>query len=335
MGSGKSLLQQAASWIATGADAPAAKLSGSDVENEKVIGALLSTRPTCIVFDNVSGTLGDPTVERVLTADVFMSRILGQSTMAAVRNTFVAFANGNNLAPRGDIGRRILHMRLEPDNDRPHEKQHEKDFRSVILERRPELLEAALTVLRYGMGMAKPPKFRRIGSYGRWGSVVQAALVAAGQPDPAESQGEMLSEGQDVVGELVAAIADAVPEFRDTAGRLVERAFERNTFGGGGYIDDTASAGRLRDAIDAVVEQHRGERRGRVDDLRSPTVLRVLEAIRDRWFADCRMVRDAKSKHGRRWRVERRGDSWEPADAAETGDGDDRHPPSSPHASPY
>jgi|GEM_PF-5568651 len=313
MGAGKSLLQQAASWIATGADAPAAKLGNNDVENEKVIGAILAERPTCLVFDNVAGTLGDPTVDRMLTADVITTRQLGQSSMITVKNAFVAFANGNNLTPKGDIGRRILHMRLEPDNDRPHETQHKNDFRETIMARRRELLAATLTILRYGMTLETPPPIRRLGSFGRWGAVVQTALVAVGQPDPAESQGEMLSDAQDIVGELVAAIADAIPDFRDTAARLVERAFERNTFGGGGFIDDTAAGSRLRDAIDAVVEQHRGGRSGRLEDMRATIMLRVVEAIRDRWFADYRLVRDTKSKHGRRWRVERRGDAWEPS----------------------
>jgi hypothetical protein len=312
MGAGKSLLQQAASWIATGTDAPAAKLGNNDVENEKVIGAILAERPTCLVFDNVAGTLGDPTVDRMLTADVITTRQLGQSSMITVRNAFVAFANGNNLTPKGDIGRRILHMRLEPDNDRPHETQHKADFRETIMARRRELLAAALTILRYGMTMENPPTIRRLGSFGRWGAVVQTALVAVGQPDPAESQGEMLSDAQDIVGELVAAITDAIPDFRDTAARLVERAFERNTFGVNGFIDDTASGSRLRDAIDAVVEQHRGGRSGRLEDMRATIMLRVVEAIRDRWFGDCRLVRDTKSKHGRRWKVERRGDAHEP-----------------------
>lgn len=83
-GTGKGLLTDTISIIATGRPAAKGSAPREDDELEKRITALVNEGSTVIVFDDLAHTLRSPVLANALTASDWKGRILGRSEMVAV-----------------------------------------------------------------------------------------------------------------------------------------------------------------------------------------------------------------------------------------------------------
>ncbi len=59
-----------------------------------------------MLIDNVSGSLGSPTLDRALTAETWRDRLLGGNEQVSVPLEVTWLATGNNLRLTGDTPRR-------------------------------------------------------------------------------------------------------------------------------------------------------------------------------------------------------------------------------------
>src|SRR5262249_31146303 len=94
---------------------------------------------------------------------------------------------GNNLSIVGDTHRRLSHVRLESKWEHPEERSGFRypDLRAAVLEKRSELLSAALTILRAFVVAGRPDmKLLPWGSFEGWSDLVRSAVVFAGMKDP-------------------------------------------------------------------------------------------------------------------------------------------------------
>ena len=102
------------------------------------------------------------------------------------------FTTGNNLSVHGDMTRRTLMCRMDAKMERPEQRTFEHDLRDEALRRRPALVSALLTIIRWGHSWQEefPDPWERaadakpLAGYRRWCRVVRDPLVALGLKDP-------------------------------------------------------------------------------------------------------------------------------------------------------
>ncbi len=193
-GVGKGLLFGCAAIIATGRDFPKQGNPQTDDEMRKRITSIALAGLGQVLFDNVS-FLGCPSLDAALTATSWQDRILGVNQITAdmpLRVTW--FATGNNVVLRGDMGRRVLHVRLESMEESPEERTgfRHPDLFGWVRKNRGRLVVAALTILRGYVAAGRPDmKLKPWGSYEGWSGLVRSSIVWAGLPDPGNTRQEL------------------------------------------------------------------------------------------------------------------------------------------------
>lgn len=188
-GTGKSLLADVMSTIATGRVAARMTSPRDDEESRKRILAVGLESLPIVLIDNVDTVLGSQSLAAALTSTVFSDRLLGLSKTVTVPLRAVWLATGNQLRFKGDVGRRVVPIDLDAGVEHPEDRdgfRHE-NLVEWVREHRGELVSAALTILRaYHVAgrpkHGKPPK----GSFEEWDALVRSALVWATAEDPLE-----------------------------------------------------------------------------------------------------------------------------------------------------
>ncbi len=193
-GSGKTMLADVASMIATGVKASRMFYTDDDVEMDKRITSLALAGEQTVLIDNIVGTLASPPLDAALTSDSYKGRILGKSEMTpAMPMKIVWFATGNGLIIGADTSRRAIIARLEPSTDHPEDRTGPRpgqvwrypDLLGYVLEHRAELLGYALTVVKAYILAGRPNmQLTPMGSFEAWSNTIRSAIVFAGAEDP-------------------------------------------------------------------------------------------------------------------------------------------------------
>lgn len=187
-GTGKTLLARCAGILATGFEP--ALLAPPDREEElhKGVGAALMAGVAVLLLDNIEGPLRSPTLCAMLTAPRAKFRILGLSELADVPTDALLIATGNGLTPLGDLATRCSMIRLDAREEDPTSRSFPRPATTEVLERRPELLVAALTVLRGGIraNASEIPAYRPT-RFADWDRLVRRTLLWLGLDDPAKT----------------------------------------------------------------------------------------------------------------------------------------------------
>jgi RepB DNA-primase from phage plasmid len=184
-GSGKTKLALAVCALMTGISPALVQGTSDSIELDKRVNAVLLTGEQLVVIDNITGkTWGTSDLCASITTDRVNIRPLGTSDSVPVRNGFILFITGNNVAVEGDISRRAVICRIDPDVERPENEPHSFDPVEYVREHRPELVRDVLIVLRsYILAGSPEQNGRVIGSFGRWARIVRDSLMWLGEPD--------------------------------------------------------------------------------------------------------------------------------------------------------
>lgn len=188
-GAGKTLLAKVLALMGTGHLPDAERWHEDEDEWGKVhLGNLLEGRRV-VFFDNVTtgGTFGHSGLDAALTQwPLWRGRILGQTGNVAVRNDCVVIATGNNPRVPNDTIRRLVRVRLRPDEERRAETEIAYRYRlpGDAVRDVAELLAAAATALRAWVCAGRPTQ-RLVpwGSFEAWAEVVPQCLAWYGYPD--------------------------------------------------------------------------------------------------------------------------------------------------------
>jgi hypothetical protein len=179
-GSGKGKLVNFASVLTTGRVAQVIAQGADDAELEKRVGAILVAGYSFVSFDNCARPLGGDMLCQMLTEqEGIRIRLLGESKILTLPTNCFAAATGNNLIIAGDLTRRALLCRLDPQCERPETRIFDNDPVAVAEADRPRLVISALTVLRAfhvaGRPRSKPP----LGSFEQWSGLVRESAAMA------------------------------------------------------------------------------------------------------------------------------------------------------------
>lgn len=189
MGSGKSLLADIVAMIATGRPCSVMSQSESPEEERKRLLSILMEGDAVICIDNIERPLGSQALCSILTQQTWKDRILGQNKTVNVSTSVSFLATGNNLSFQGDLSTRTLLCLLDPQCERPEERTFDIDLYQYIPEKRGEIVQAALSILRAYQVAGRPKQ--NIAPYGRfeeWSDFIRSALVWLGLTDPCESK---------------------------------------------------------------------------------------------------------------------------------------------------
>jgi phage/plasmid primase-like uncharacterized protein len=196
MGSGKTLLADVISILATGSAAPTMTYSDNEEEFKKTLLAVLMEGDPVVLMDNVSHPLQGDTLCSILTSETYSQRMLGRTEMVKVQTTTQILANGNQLVLAGDLRTRALLTRLDAQTEHPEEREFKTELRNWFMEHRPRLVAAGLTVMRAwvvarGKKNGTAAVVKPFGRFEHWSDMVRSPLVWLGEPDPCLSVKEL------------------------------------------------------------------------------------------------------------------------------------------------
>jgi phage/plasmid primase-like uncharacterized protein len=208
MGSGKSLLADIVSMIATGRKATVISQGNDETEDEKRLGALLMRGVPLLNLDNIERPVSGDMICSMTTQTQVSIRQLGQSKMIDLPTNCTKLATGNNIVFKGDMTRRVLLCQLDPQCERPDARKFDIDLNEWIPANRHRLLSAALTVLRGYIHAGKPlaGQITPYGSFDDWNNLIRASLLWLGVDDPMDTR-QRLESSDPVKSELGAVLA--------------------------------------------------------------------------------------------------------------------------------
>jgi hypothetical protein len=108
----------------------------------------------------------------------------------------VWYATGNNVVLVGDTARRVVHVRLEPLDEKPEERSgfHHPDLLAWVRQERPRLTTAAVSILAAYCSAGRPDqRLTPWGSFEGWSDLVRSAVVWVGLADPGASRADLAS----------------------------------------------------------------------------------------------------------------------------------------------
>ena len=183
-GSGKSLLAEMVGLITTGMRPPAMSQGKTEEEDEKRLSTILSAGDAVIHIDNCERELTGDFLCSMLTQETVQARILGQSERRVLPTNTLVLASGNNMAFAGDISRRVVPCRLDPQTEHPENRVCSFDCHEEVITNRQDLVIAGLTILLAYIQAGLPEKLPPVGSFSDW-AWIRGALVWLGCGDPA------------------------------------------------------------------------------------------------------------------------------------------------------
>jgi hypothetical protein len=261
-GSGKSYLFDIIAIIVTGQLMPVITAGKSEEETEKRLGAAMLASQSLIAIDNVTGVLRGDALCQMIERPRPQVRVLGKSELVEVetRGTTL-FANGNNIIVAGDICRRVIIARLDPQMERPETRVFTGDPVQTALKNRGAYIAAALTICRAYIAAGRPNRKPRLASFEGWSDTVRSALVWLNRPDPVDSMVSVWADDPETaeLGTLLTAWAAVFGTGKVHAATLRDVITKVSTFT---VVDQMTRAVRftypeLRNAVNAALMTHR------------------------------------------------------------------------------
>lgn len=212
-GSGKSLLCRAIGALSGRCMFSAPLPIKNEDEIRKRLMSMLMSGPSAVIYDNQIGILDSASLAAVLTSETFADRELGHSRILDMPTSVLVMVNGNNMALGGDMPRRTVRVRIDPQMDTPFERSFGFDPETWVREHRGEMVAAALTILQWGLQRAEKG---RVGSFEKWDQVVGQTVARVGREldvrfgDPAEVIRTAHEDDprRDELGDLLSALRD-------------------------------------------------------------------------------------------------------------------------------
>ncbi|RUW24664.1 hypothetical protein [Mesorhizobium sp. M4B.F.Ca.ET.013.02.1.1] len=230
-GTGKSLTVDIAAIMATGRRAAVVTPTPDEAELEKRIGACALAGDPILSIDNVTHILRSDQLCQMLTQDEVQVRVLGSSKNVRIPATSLICATGNNLTVYGDLNRRTIQIRLDARCERPEERPFEFDAIDLAVRKRPELVAAALTVVRAYWSAGLPNKAPPMGSFEDWSGLVRSSLMWLGLAD---CRGDVAAQRaadpeKDELAEVIVALPIEPFTARGIAVKIAESPLLRET----------------------------------------------------------------------------------------------------------
>jgi len=178
-GSGKTLLGMCIQALC-GMQPTATPKCGDDDEMRKMLASFLRGGQPALLLDNIDGEFVSRTLEALLTSPTFETRKLGSNDMLTLPSAIMVLLSGNNMSLGGDLFRRALRCRIDAKTERPESRSFSLEPVKHCIERRQEIVAAALTLARgfIAAGCPRDPYAGgRLGSFDQWDELVRQCVL--------------------------------------------------------------------------------------------------------------------------------------------------------------
>ncbi|MHB1134519.1 MAG: hypothetical protein ACYC4L_19270 [Chloroflexota bacterium] len=182
-GSGKSLLVDALLRPATGRAVGVIAQARDEDEWRKRITSCLREGRGVVLVDNVRRAIDSAVLAAALTSLTWDDRLLGRNETISVPVRCVWVTTANNPTLSTEIARRSIRIRLDPQVDRPWEREgfRHSDLRVWVDAQRAQLVWSALTLAQAWLAAGRPTsQVKPLGSYEDWSRVMGGILQNAG-----------------------------------------------------------------------------------------------------------------------------------------------------------
>jgi hypothetical protein len=186
-GTGKSLIVDLASLLASGEITPVISQGSNKDETEKRLGAELLSGNAIVSFDNCSTEVDSELLCQALTQRELRVRELGYSRNVRVPITALFTVNGNNLVIANDLTRRTLLGQLDAGMERPEIRKFKRKVDEVARDQRGPLVAAGLTILRGWHAAQTTIGVEPMGSFEEWSYRIRCPLLWLDRADPCDS----------------------------------------------------------------------------------------------------------------------------------------------------
>jgi putative DNA primase/helicase len=152
---------------------------------KRLTAELLDAHPL-VLFDNVpdNRTINSPSLALLLTGEEWRERRLGATETLTLPNRAVWFMTGNNPQLGADLVRRVVRIRLAPNEETPSQGRTFKhdDVEGWAREHRPQLVHAALVLVQAWIAAGMPSGPQKLESFNDWARVMGGILAVIGVP---------------------------------------------------------------------------------------------------------------------------------------------------------
>ncbi len=222
-GTGKSLLAEVISVVATGRPAGMMTAPGDEDEWRKKITTRLMTGSAFIVIDNVVGRLDSAQLCTALTTSEWRDRQLGGNSDVVLPQRATWLATGNNIRTGADLARRCYWIRLDARMSRPWSRNsfHHPDLTRWVSKNRGALVSAVLTLAMAWIDAGKPAWHgQALGGFEEWSSTIGGILSVAGIDGFLGNLDEMHSGSDEESGQWETFLRSLHERFGDEAFRV-------------------------------------------------------------------------------------------------------------------
>ena len=204
-GTGKSMLADLTSILATGQLAPVISQGRTIEEFEKRLASVLLQGDTMVSIDNCDAELEGALLCQTLTQQRLTIRLLGQSRTVEAPVSIAVLANGNNLEIVGDLTRRCLLCSMDARCERPELRRFNLDPIAYAQEHRGVLVAAGLTILRGWHVSRERVAVVPFGGFEDWSRRIREPLIWLHCADPCDTVAKLRDTDFKLVG-LVAVL---------------------------------------------------------------------------------------------------------------------------------
>lgn len=178
-GSGKTLIARSIAAL-VGVSSPAVMpgVKDDDELRKRLLGLGRQGSPV-MILDNLVGIFSSDCLCAWLTSAVYSDRVLGVTGNISVPTRSMLILTGNNLTLKGDICRRVLPCRIDPQMETPWKRSFQINPVEFCRVHRLELVRAALIIIKYYI--ENPPKLvGGTASFEEWNDTIRRAVVGVG-----------------------------------------------------------------------------------------------------------------------------------------------------------
>lgn len=192
-----------------------------DEEIRKRLLAAVRFGTGALIWDNVIGTFDSASLAMFLTSPTYSDRILGASETGSFPNRVMLLLTGNNLSLAGDLPRRVIVCRIDPNSATPFDRSFELDPLEYVLANRMKMLAAACTLIRARFMHCKKLASGKLASFEDWDLMVRQTVCFAntllrrdyfGDPMSLVKDAQAADPDAELLGALLTALLD---EFGD------------------------------------------------------------------------------------------------------------------------
>ena len=194
-GTGKSLFINAVSIIITGSDAVPIRYSHRNIENRKMLDALLLAGYNMIAIDNISRSLQGKAINQILTEQVHEVHILRKNKIVSLPCTPFIMTAGNNIVIRGALKHHSVICRIDAQEEEPYLRNFPQDLLAETRQKRKEIVYWLQTIMRAHTTTCKQDRnecqfnIYYQGPFESW-TLVRRVLIWLGLPDPVKARGD-------------------------------------------------------------------------------------------------------------------------------------------------